>query len=249
MAFDWFTYYAAGVLEALSESVDLMVLTRKHGLEFGHDGDSTAAKLAIFPESAQVEFIKGTQGDPLTMSQALKARKALKEFAPDVVHLQDHFDWRLLLATSVHGIPKVLTVHDVEPHPGWVDPRNRLQRWIERVVRESADVRTPVHGPSLVELTKEQPWYRGQSVVSIPMGAHSHPDGVAPLPQRPTVLFFGRLEYYKGLDLFFVSAVEKSCRTTTRASSDCRWAGGGGGCGPSPRDSTRVVRMADRVCA
>jgi glycosyltransferase involved in cell wall biosynthesis len=79
---------------------------------------------------------------------------------------------------------------------------------VERRVRESADV-ICVHGPQLVELVHRQSWYRAQPVVSIPMGAHGHVVSSAPLPESPTVLFFGRLEHYKGLDVF-VAAVERA---------------------------------------
>lgn len=209
-AFDWFAYYAAGVLDALSESADILVLTREHGLELGRDGDASAIKRAMLPESAHVEIVRGAQSNPLTLFDALRARTVLKAFQPDIIHIQDHFDWRLWLATGVRGIPKVLTIHDVEPHPGWVDPRNRLQRWIERAVRRTADV-ILVHGESLVELTKQQPWYSGQIVMSVPLGTQGHLGAVMPLPERPTVLFFGRLEYYKGLDLF-VAAVETAAK-------------------------------------
>lgn len=209
--FDWFAYYAAGVLDSLAESTDLLVLTRSHGLELGQVGDAADAKRAMMPTDSEVVLLTKPQGDPRSIGEALRARRSLKRFRPDVIHIQDHFDWRLWLAATLLNVPKVITVHDVEPHPGWVDPRNRLQRRMERLVRRSAKV-ICVHGDSLVSLTKKQAWYRAQPVVSIPMGTHSHEAAVSPLPDCPTVLFFGRLEYYKGLDLF-VAAVEKAADT------------------------------------
>ncbi|MDP2183173.1 MAG: glycosyltransferase family 4 protein, partial [Actinomycetota bacterium] len=78
---------------------------------------------------------------------------------------------------------------------------NAVQRLVEWRLLRQADAYV-VHGELLAEQAVEQAWYRpGAPVFRIRQGMLAQPSGAAPLPDEPTILFFGRVEYYKGLDV------------------------------------------------
>jgi glycosyltransferase involved in cell wall biosynthesis len=202
MVCDWFFYYAASLADALSRRTPLLFVTRDHGLELGLAGDASAEKRALLPANVGLEIVRGRQRDPLSLLSANAAGRHVRSFRPDVVHVQDHSDWRLERIVGSTRRPFVLTLHDVVPHLGSEDwRRNGVQRGVSERLRRDASAFL-VHGRALEEQLRAQPWFRGQPVHVVPLGAHAHPAARGPLPHVPTVLFFGRLEEYKGLDVF-----------------------------------------------
>ena len=85
-----------------------------------------------------------------------------------------------------------------------------VHRWVARRL-VSQPTRDVVHGSRLVEqFVRRDDYDKCKPVFSIPHGPGLRAIPPArPLPARPTVLFFGRIEYYKGLDIF-IEAVERS---------------------------------------
>ena len=151
----------------------------------------------------------------------------MRRFDPDVVLVQEHSDWRLYcLQRTLGQRPVVLTIHDVVPHLGSVDSRNRLQAWVSRRLLSAADAYV-VHGSRLAEqLVSRDDYDKRKPVFSIPHGPiFTAIPPACPLPEQPTVLFFGRIEYYKGLDVF-VEAVERSAATIPGLTAIVAGAGG-----------------------
>jgi len=117
--------------------------------------------------------------------------RLIRRWRPDVVHAQDNHDPRLLLLTR--GYPLVLTIHDPIPHTGASQvgaPATAIRKlWLR------AATAVIVHGEELRE------GLRGAVAISrvlvIPHGTAISPEPFRP-PSTPTVLFFGRLEPYKG---------------------------------------------------
>ena len=135
----------------------------------------------------------------------------MRRFDPDVVLVQEHDDWRLYyLQRALGQAPVVLTIHDVQPHLGSVAAQNRVQTWVSRRLLATADA-CIVHGSRLAEqLMRRYDFDKRKPVFSIPHGpVFSAIPPAHALPERPTALFFGRLEQYKGLDVF-IEAVERT---------------------------------------
>lgn len=125
---------------------------------------------------------------------------------PDLVHfLGDGTIWLNLLIPIIRHVPRVVTVHDVHFHPGDTQSK-RVPRLAMESLRRSASTLI-VHGPNqhraAVELLGRDPAHvrvvphvvlNRYRRVAERAGLQPHPSG------RPTVLFFGRLMAYKGLE-------------------------------------------------
>jgi glycosyltransferase involved in cell wall biosynthesis len=214
MILDWFFPYAAGVANALADVAQVVVITRDHGLEVGAARDAISAKRALLDDRVHTLIIRGRQRDLGSVSDVLHVRRLLQRFPPDVFHVQDHADWRLYgLQRSLPRVPTLLTIHDVVFHAGEKhreDASLPLRRRLGRSVRSHAGTYV-VHGRGLADLLAAQDWYCGQAIHVIPHGRLPYAASSEPLPARPTILFFGRLEYYKGLDIL-VEAAEIAAR-------------------------------------
>lgn len=127
--------------------------------------------------------------------------RRIRHFDPDVVHIQaGHLWFNLALPLLRRRYPTVLTIHDVQRHVG--DRASNVPDWFARFGYRQAD-RIIVHGERLHQQASE--------VLGLP-AQHLHitapvPDIVlGPGDERPvaeidnTVLFFGRIWPYKGLE-------------------------------------------------
>lgn len=122
---------------------------------------------------------------------------------PDRLYLfnGEGYPWAFWLVrwAKEEGIPLFLTLHDPDPHPGnpWEAANAILRRWV-------VPLATSVHVHSQIFVEKARQ-LGAQDVVVIPHGSfadrflqHARP-GVK--REEDLVLFFGRLEAYKGLDV------------------------------------------------
>ena len=209
MLLDWFFPYAAGVANALAAEAQVVMVARDHGLEIGVADDTLRTMRTMLDERVRLVMIGGRQRDPRSLSDVIRVRGLLQRMAPDVLHVQDHADWRLFaLERLLRRVPTLVTIHDVVFHEGEGDREGAslpLRRSVGRSVRTHAGAYV-VHGRRLADLLEAQDWYRGQATYVIPHGRLPYAASRAPLPDTPTILFFGRLEYYKGLDLLIKAA-------------------------------------------
>jgi glycosyltransferase involved in cell wall biosynthesis len=136
---------------------------------------------------------------PRGLVATLQARRALRTFDPDVVHLQAAIvnDPRLIFASGARRRRFALTVHDPVCHPG--DDASRASQLGRGTLVRAAGL-IFVHGAVLRDELAEVARPRAPIVV-IPHGVDPVAGEPAPLPKRPSILFFGRLGYYKGVDV------------------------------------------------
>jgi glycosyltransferase involved in cell wall biosynthesis len=193
---DFFVKYGSEQALALKGlGHDVGVLLRSHAHEFGGSvGERDLIVSQLADNGVRLFVVPGRVRSLSAVPALLKIRRDLTCWSPQVVHVHENHDPRLVILTR--GYRTVFTVHDPTQHPGY-RPLTRtgalaFNWWFRR-----AD-RFVVHGGALVE--ELEPLTRGRPIAVIPHGVSVRSNPLSP-PYSPTVLLFGRLEQYKGVDV------------------------------------------------
>ncbi len=203
LACDFFLRYTAMLAGGIERAgAEVALLTRDHDQEFG-DVEGAAAEFvagATSPATRRLT-VPGRVRSPRGLAGALRARRQIRRFAPDVVHLQASIgnDPRLIYASGARPRRFALTIHDPVRHPG--EDVARTATVGNRALIRAAGL-IFVHAAALRDELEAAARPRAP-VVIVPHGVD--PGTAEPLPERPAVLFFGRLGHYKGLDVLLDS--------------------------------------------
>jgi alpha-maltose-1-phosphate synthase len=202
LGFDFHAKYSTNLAVGLREAGwEPVLLRRDHDLEFGGvPGTLDAYMRRRLGPCPRREVLPGRVRSIAAVPELRRVRRRLREYAPDVVHLQDGInDPRLPLVAAASPGRYALTVHDPRVHPG----DERLASWtprkkfVQRALITGAGL-IFVHGAATAEALHALYPVRAPVVV-IPHGAAVDPCPSAGDPR--TVLFFGRMSFYKGLDI------------------------------------------------
>ncbi len=199
LACEWFVKYTAGLARGLADAgCEVVLLSRDHDLEFGGEPGAMREFVAATLEGrARHLEIGGRVRDPAQLRRVMRLRRDLRRWRPDYVHVQDSLthDMRLAVAGGFPWRRYAVTVHDPAPHPGDPQPSWRI-RTVRRRLRRGADL-IFAHSEGMVEELRELGDVRAAAAV-VPHGLGD--TAAAPLPATPSLLFFGRISHYKGLD-------------------------------------------------
>ena len=202
-----FAEYSLALAQALDAAgVEVLVVASRENLlaEVGPEAlEMPPHGLARGPA---LHLVHKTRNPLVLVAQVVQLVRRVRAFRPDVLHVQE--DSKDVLAAALPWLPRVpllLTMHDPKPHTG-ADARSRLRSrhglYIAQL-RRRADALL-VHGQRLVDDAREAVQPRLMPVHVVPHG----PLGEALAQQRMTpqvpgrLLFFGRIEAYKGLRHF-----------------------------------------------
>jgi len=190
-----FKYGAQQARSLVNCGHDVAILCRSHAIEFGgSDQERDEVLDGLRGQGVRVFVVPGRVRSATAVPALLATRRAVRRFAPQVVHAHENHDPRLLALTT--GYPLVLTVHDPLGHPG-APALTRGEEWAFRRWFRRAD-RFVVHGQALVE--ELAPIVGRPRIVVIPHGTTARAQPLAP-PPAASVLLFGRLEQYKGVEV------------------------------------------------
>jgi glycosyltransferase involved in cell wall biosynthesis len=205
MACDWFVKYVTGLAGGLEAvGCEVTMLTRSHDQEFGNEAGAMRAFVAAGAGGARHLELRGRVREPAGWRDTARLARERRRWGPAVVHLQDSVtnDLRLGFASGWPRVPYALTVHDPVPHPGdAVSPRN-LQK-VRRQLRRRASL-VFAHSRALAEEVA------ATGDVSAPIEVVPHGAEAAEFmpPPPDSLLFFGRMSYYKGLDVLLDAMAE-----------------------------------------
>jgi glycosyltransferase involved in cell wall biosynthesis len=202
LACEWFVKYTAGLARGLADAgCEVALLTRDHDLEFGGEPGAMRAFVAeTLAGRARHLELGGRVRELSRLPEVVRLRRQIGRCQPEFVHIQDSLTHDMRLAVAA-GFPRrryALTVHDPAPHPG--DPKATLRiRLVRQQLRRHAALLF-AHSEAMATELRQLGDARGP-VEIVPHGF----GGVAPspLPERPNLLFFGRISHYKGLDTLF----------------------------------------------
>jgi glycosyltransferase involved in cell wall biosynthesis len=196
---DWFLKYASPQAAALRDlGVDAALLCRDHAQEFGGAADEVEKTLgAVHAAGVSVFQLPGRVSSAKDLPTVVRTLATVCRWAPDVVHAHDNHDPRLLLAAG--GYRVALTIHDPSPHPG--APRLPAAKRAIRAAWLRRAQRLVVHSDSL---KKELAAADLTRVWVMPLGVEPAATPLRRPPER-CVLFFGRLQTYKGLPVLLAA--------------------------------------------
>ncbi|MGY0575824.1 hypothetical protein ACTGJ9_036290 [Bradyrhizobium sp. RDM12] len=194
-----FPEYTLRLAAALSSSCRVLVCVDRAQLDAEYEGRETPA-LASSGEKITSDF--KTLGDLLHLAWTIVRVK------PDVLHLQEAVGPRrrlfnAVLAALVKPFGKIaLTVHDPAPHPGRDGEKGRRAQFLRDYVRRRSDF-VVVHGQyCLDQYMKLGPPVR-QKVILSAHGVILSPAIERRPPDDPLQMYlFGRMESYKGIEIF-----------------------------------------------
>ncbi len=193
---DFLFKYGAQQARALARNGhEVRMLCRSHALEFGGAEDERDEWIErLRREGVQMLVVPGRVRAVAAVPRMLAIRRTLRRWRPQVVHVHENHDPRLLALTT--GYPTVLTVHDPLGHPG-APELTHWENWIFRRWFRRAD-RFVVHGQPLV--AELEPIVGHGRIIVIPHGGWPRSEPLR-RPASPSVLLFGRLEQYKGVEV------------------------------------------------
>ncbi|MCC7118162.1 MAG: glycosyltransferase family 4 protein [Anaerolineales bacterium] len=194
-------HFHGELVDALSRIAPVVSITAKHAAPFQFSQET----LQLFVDTGSgalgtiVNFI-----NPLIWLQVIQI---LKSSQADIFHLTTSQEWNPLLALFIKilGKPIVFTMHDPEHHLGAPLP----MRLSDMVTAQLSDALV-----TLSKLGKEQLTKRGfleNKVFHLPQGMYSSfLRKSAERTQENAILFFGRIEPYKGLEFLLQAFAQLS---------------------------------------
>src|SRR4030042_4877185 len=201
---DWFIYYTVELANALSQEHDVMLVTRNHNYEISSSADPIS--IDEFLDAGLIkkisrEKLKYRRRNLKNIFEVMRVYKSIRSFRPDIIHIQENTDWRILLIAKMLGFEKtVLTVHDVQIHPG--DPGG-ISNYFKSVLRKRVR-KIIVHGQFLKKQLASNWRIPEDKIHILRLGAlsiYKKWDDPSIQEEAKTVLFFGRISRYKGLDI------------------------------------------------
>lgn len=189
-----FSEYALRLAKALSLNNEVLLIL---------DRANTNAEIGSEPCSEGRLHIRHYDNCGIADLRFLRtARTLVKDivaFGPDIIHCQETFkDYQLLALSALRRFPALLTIHDFSPHPGRDAKLGARRNLYRRILRAYADAFL-VHGETIAK--KVRTWDEGRrDVFVVPhgvLGSGVVSTGGTYIDRR--ILFFGRIEEYKGL--------------------------------------------------
>jgi len=194
-----FPEYVMGLANALSSEVEVEVIHSNHLAQVCRILANKNVKVTSFDKPS-------VRRDPRNLPAIRRAFQLIHASEPDVLHVQESFDYAYDLYSVFARFPRlVTTIHDVVPHPGDGHAAPGLQ--YSKAVSCWRSSRLIVHTEGMRTQLARRFRVKEEKIDVIPHGELgslyaklAQSSSVSPEPREPyTILFFGRIFAYKGL--------------------------------------------------
>ena len=198
-------YQYASVFSLLSKHSESLDAWKTSGMEYDLIPTYTNLSGVIYSLMNKTKFKK--------IAETIRSKK------PDVLIFPMFYTWNPFIQREMTGTPSIVAVHDPIPHPGILSQFYRLLE--DRSIRQ-AD-RCLIFSEGLLNAMETRGVPKNLIDV-IPLGTLNHSSG-SPIKkdedlaqktstnQKTTLLFFGRITAYKGLDILLKAYSQISNRT------------------------------------
>ena len=208
-----FAEYTLRLADALSRQARVLLIVENRNLA-AECPPALVARVASRIELATFDGAAGFPAGPLTRQMRLPW--IIRRFRPMIAHVQEQADapTAAMLTGLSRRMPVVLTVHDPRPHSGSDTAYAERGRVFRERLRDGAAA-FHVHG-AFCERELRASRRIDRPVISTPAAVLFVPTPDAVRPREPgTILFFGRMEAYKGLETLLDAADRLRARGRT----------------------------------
>jgi alpha-maltose-1-phosphate synthase len=189
-----FLEYTVEYSNALSKQVDLLLILPK---------STPAEALELVDKSIKLVIVDLPRiRNPRNLLLMSQISKKIKSFKPDLLHVVASHPWYLFLLYPLRHIPLVNSIHDVKLHPGEEKLRTKIAQQIMRWFTDYHIVHASVQKRILIEDWK-MPENKIQVVPFTSWNIFLNWGNKSVTEEKDTILFFGRVQRYKGLQYLF----------------------------------------------
>lgn len=191
--------YALGLANTLSKSVEVKLFTSKRNQKY----------IRKIKNNLKVDYTKffrpmGSLGkkwlgfrNPINFLSLILLIKKIRDYNPDIIHIQNGYEWLFFGYPFLDKYPIVTTLHDPIPHTG-------ENTWLQRFVVGSTSKNSDgiiVHGHKLKQIFFDKCRYPSSRIfVAKLIYEISEDTKLSNNYQKNTILFQGRIVRYKGLE-------------------------------------------------
>jgi len=225
--------YMIAIANAMESYCQVTLMITKQNIDsfFPHQSISISKlqQMGILDPAVEIKIIDYPKGNYIHKIHFIRNLiREIRLLKPDILHYQSGGEpWVPLALPFIRDIPFVVTIHDVTHHPGDKPPRGVLifkNTLLSRLAHQII-----VHGEQQAEVFRHHYHIRSQKVNTIYLGPpeifkqlsnyHGNSD-------NRTVLFFGRVSPYKGLETLikatpYILAKVPDARIIIAGAGDC----------------------------